>query len=182
MFWRRNRGRERPETALAMVGAKSSDDVLFLGANRLDIASATGEITKLNGRTIVVDPDTSARSRIDAAARQAGGLVDFLQAPLESIPLDASTFHIIIAAPLPDWSAGGDQRLHEARRLLRPGGRVILMFGEPRKGLLGGAKTAAPQPPADDVTTHLLRAGFAGARRLAESEGVTYYEARKPRD
>lgn len=182
MFWRPKRLLDlRPQTAVVMIGAKSSDDVLFLGASHLEVAAATGEITKLNGRTLVVDQDAGANARTEAAAVEAGGIVEFLHAPAESVPLNAATFHIVVAAHLPEWSSGGDQRLHEAMRLLRPGGRVILIYGEPKRGLLS-SKTPAPQPPQDDVVSHLTSAGFNGARRLAESEGVAYYEARKPRD
>ena len=61
-------------------------------------------------------------------------------------------------------------RLSDAIRVLRPGGRIILLLKQTKK------------PAAKDTLDALSAAGFSAARRLAEAEGTEYYEARKSRD
>ena len=71
--------------------------------------------------------------------------------------------------------------LDQAIAVLQPGGRIIVTFGAPARGMLGSLNP--PPPPDTDVVVNLLvRAGLVASRKLAASEGVTYFEARKARE
>jgi len=65
--------------------------------------------------------------------------------------------------------------------VLESGGRIILMFGETVRGMLASLNPPPPPEP-EKVITPLVRAGLVAARRLAAAEGITYFEARKPRE
>ncbi len=165
-----------------MIGPRAADAVLVLGARDPSIAAEIGTVTRLNGRTVVVGESSGAAAAVDRAAEQAGALLEFISAPVDALPFDAGTFHIVVAPELAEWPEDRRAwRLAEAVRVLAPGGRVIVMTGATGRGLLG--RVAPPSSlDADTVIGLLLRTGLLAARKLAEAEKVTYYEARKGRD
>jgi hypothetical protein len=181
MFGWLRRGPARPDTALAMIGSRASDNVLFLGARDPSVAAENGTITRLNGRTVVVGHGPAEHARVDDAAGKAGAILEFVDAPLTALPFTADTFHIVVIPDLAIGSTDATPTVAEAMRVLQPGGRIILIFGEPARGMLS-ALNAPPAPASEVVVVLLQRAGFVAARKLAESGGVTYFEARKSRD
>jgi hypothetical protein len=55
------------QTDLAMIGAKSGQHVLVLGAGEGGLAAALAGVTGLNGRTLAIDPDAGASAAIERA-------------------------------------------------------------------------------------------------------------------
>lgn len=170
------------ETAIAMVDPRAGDDVLFLGASIPKLAGETGATTGLNGRTVVVDPASDAAPRIEQAAREAGALVEFSQAPLDRLPFDADTFKVVVVPDVHLWPTDAWMpRLGDVMRVARPGARIILLAGRRQGRFARALRPSTPALPQERVLTALTRAGAIAARRLAESEGVQYFEARKAR-
>ena len=65
-------------------------------------------------------------------------------------------------------------------RVLRPGGRVIVIERAARGGLVGALLGTARNAPAYEGPVDLLRAnGFAAVRQLSEADGVTFVEGVK---
>jgi ubiquinone/menaquinone biosynthesis C-methylase UbiE len=166
--------------AMAMVGVRSGNQVVVVGAADADLPAQIAVVTGLNGRTLVVDRG-EARVRVEAAARRAGALVDFEEAPPTSLPVAAESTDVLVLA----WglaSLSADERartVEEAMRVLRPGGRAIVVEG-------GKASRAATPPGVSPVTADAILALLAGVggkavRTLATVDGLTYYEARKAR-
>jgi len=180
MFAWLKRTSTRPATALAMIGPRAADAVLFQGASEPAIAGETGTVTRLNGRTVIVG-EAGAEAVATRAAEQAGALIEFIAAPLDALPFDSGTFHIVVTPGVSHWPAERrGRRLAEAVRVLQPGGRLILIEGGPDRGWLGRL-SRPPVLEAGTLTGLLLEAGLVAARRLAEADGGTYYEARKAR-
>lgn len=178
------RTRDRPfKPAVAMLGVKGSDRVLFCGAGMPDLAGAVGVITSLNGQTTVVDRRAGADTQVAAAAAAAGGLVDFEDAPLSLLPFD--TGHWDVAVIVDGLRAHGGQAaagLSEAIRVVRPSGRIVVIDRVSRPGLFGLFRNPdASAEPAEKVVAMLGAAGLRAARLLAEVEGVRYFEAVKGR-
>jgi ubiquinone/menaquinone biosynthesis C-methylase UbiE len=71
--------------------------------------------------------------------------------------------------------------LREARRVLRPGGRAIVIGAAPRGGL-GALFTRAQHDAGFDATGALQAGGFKSVRLLAEREGLRFVEGIKPRN
>jgi SAM-dependent methyltransferase len=164
-----------PPSFLAMIGPRASDEVLFLGAKNPALAAEVGTVTRLNGRTVVVGRGADAAKRAERAETQAGAILEFVEAPFTALPFDAATFHIVVLTEV-DWkTAEHTAWLAEAARVLRPGGRIIIVEALPGRG-------AGQSAPATDVVqARLTASGFIAARRLAQTDGMIYYEGRKAR-
>ena len=170
-----------PATSLAMIGPRAADSVLFLGTGRPSFAAEVGTVTRLNGRTVVVG-DKAHEADVDRAGETAGALLEFAAAPLEALPFDAGTFHIVATTELAEWPASTrGPRLAEATRVLQPGGRMILIVGGPGEGVMGRLKPR-PTLETDAVLNLMTRCGLVATRKLAESAGTTYFEGRKTRE
>jgi ubiquinone/menaquinone biosynthesis C-methylase UbiE len=174
------KGLSRHHTAIAMIGSKPGDQVLVVGGSDPELAAEVGLVTGLNGTTTVCDPDAAARERVEAAAREAGSLVELTDARPTSLPVaDGSQDVVVIMnAAEPVSRADPSTVLEHAMRALRPGGRVIVVDGAPAAGLFRAARGPARLAP-DAVLAQLERAGTKARRQLADVDGVAYYEARK---
>jgi ubiquinone/menaquinone biosynthesis C-methylase UbiE len=167
------------QTALAMVGAKAGSTVIVVGARDPTLAAEIALVTGLNGRTLVVDPSGEERSRIEAAAASAGALVDVETAALTSLPLADGASDIAVITDLGDASSR-DQIVREATRVVRPGGRVVVIEGKKTGGLRklwtgGGSDVIA----ADEILALLGVAGLRATRLLGSAEGISYFEGMK---
>ena len=167
-----------PATSLAMIGPRPADNVLFVGASRPAFAAEVGAVTRLNGRTVVVG-DKTLEATVDRAAVLAGALLEFSDAPFDTLPYAREAFDIVATTELAEWPVEArSARLAEMVRVLRPGGRAILIVGGPGEGLLGKFASRPTLGP-NDVLNLLIRCGLVATRKLAETDGVTYYEGRK---
>ena len=166
-----------------MVGARPGDSVLFCGAGRPDIAGAVGAVTGLNGQTTVVDRQDGAKARVAAAAAAAGALVDFTDAPMTMLPFDNGQWDVAVRADgLTALGGNAATVLSEAVRVVRPGGRVVVIERVSRPGLFGLFRTPEVSvAPPEATTGALTAAGLRGVRLLAEVEGVRYFEGTRLR-
>lgn len=169
-------------TGFAMVGARAGDHVLILGVPGPAAAALAAEIatvTGLNGRTVVIDVGTEARTRAETAAAKAGALIEFEWAPVTMLPLNAGAFDIaVINRQLVHLD--GRNRIaccEEALRVVKPRGRVIVIEALQRPGLFSLIPTRRPGLPAEESRQALVAAGARATRQLANVDGVVYLEA-----
>jgi ubiquinone/menaquinone biosynthesis C-methylase UbiE len=177
------RGLSPHQTALAMIGVKPGDEVLVIGSGDAVLAAELARVTGLNGRLLVVDRADGAQARIDAAAARAGALVEFEDAPPTMLPIDPDSYQIVVinnrlsslnAADRADCCA-------EARRVLKPGGRLSVIDGARRPGMFGLFSQPSTTISGDEILKLLAQCGVRSGRQLGASEGIAYYEAIKPR-
>jgi ubiquinone/menaquinone biosynthesis C-methylase UbiE len=164
--------------AVSMAGIKLGDRLLVVGCTDPLLIAQLATKTGLTGRACAVDDEESTVTRAAHIALSEGALVETFVSPLGTLPLDAAAFDVVVVrgalSRLPNDSRVGC--LTDVRRVLRPGGRCLVIDSGRRglSALVGGASSEyAP-------VSLLEAAGFKAARVLAEREGLTFAEAVNP--
>jgi len=174
---------------VGMTGVKMGDRFLQVGcAHGGRMAAVAGKVG-LSGRAAVVVPDEPSAARARKAAENAGVLVEVETAPSTHLPLTDAAFDLAVV----DDTAGlfgtlrAEDRVasfRELLRVLRPGGRVLIVGAVPRGGLgavLSRTQNGPPFVASGDALKALEADGFRSARMLAEREGLVFVEGIKPR-
>jgi len=166
---------------VTMAGVKLGHRLLAVGAGNPTLIAQLAIKAGLTGRACLVDADQARLAAGAAAVEREGALVEPLHAPFGAWPFDAGSFDIaVIADLLPTLEAGVRAgTIGEVYRLLRPGGRAIVV--EP--GRRGGIAALLHRQPVEasytGPTEALQRGGFTAVRVLAEADGVIYAEGIK---
>lgn len=175
---------------VGMTGVKMGETFVQVGcAHGGRLAAVAGRVG-LSGRAVVVASDESSAARARAAAEGAGVLVEVEVAPPTRLPLADDAFDLAVV----DDTAGlfGTMRpeervaaIREIVRVLRPGGRALVVGGVPRGGLgavLSRSRNGPPFVASGDATKALEADGFKSVRTLAQREGLVFVEGIKPRN
>jgi len=170
---------------VGMTGVKLGDRIVQIGCAHGGRLAAVAAKVGLSGRAVAVAPDEASAARAEKGARDAGVLIEIERAPTTAIPSDADAFDMALV----DDTGGlfGSMRaedrvltVREILRVLRPGGRVMVIGAAPRGGL-GALVTRAQSGPPFDATPSLAAEGFRAVRKLAEREGLVFVEGLKAR-
>jgi|SRR5665213_3744206 len=182
------RGGDPHLLAVSMTGVKLGDRLAFVGSPDPGRIAAIATKVGLSGRAAAAVPDDAAVARVNKAAANAGVLVDVDIADVRNLPYGDGEFDLAVVddtgallAQLPDGDRAAVAR--EVARVLRPGGRVVLVgAGEPAGLHKLLSKTAASPLILSGAANALLEAnGFGIVRTLAEREGLVFVEGLKPR-
>jgi SAM-dependent methyltransferase len=169
--------------AVSMSGLKLGDRLLMLGCSDIPLAAALAAKVGLTGRACLVDESGDRLTAAAAAIEREGALIESFTALLVTLPFEPASFDVVVvrnALPL----LPGSQRsaaVAEVTRVVRPGGRCIVIDDLPRSGLgglIGGHRGGDGSPGAAAVAL-LTEAGFRGVRTLAEREGFVFVEGVK---
>ena len=170
--------------AVSMSGVKLGDRVLIAGAGDVPLIAALASKAGLTGRICVVDEAAGHAARAARAAEREGALVEAAMSPYASLPYEPESFDLVVlrdvlASLRPE---ARDTAVHEASRVLRPGGRCLVIEAMPATGL--GALVARQHVDEHYASTGgaaraLEAEGFAGVRMLAEREGLRFVEGVK---
>ena len=172
-----------------MVGAKMGDRFLQVGCAHGGRMAAIAAKVGLSGRAVVVAPDEASAARARKGAADEGVLVEIEVASPTRLPFDEASFDLaviddtggLVGTMRPEDRV---QTLREAHRVLRPGGRVMIVGTAPRGGfgaIISRAQSGPPFAASGDATKALDAEGFRSARILAEREGLVFVEAVRPR-
>jgi demethylmenaquinone methyltransferase/2-methoxy-6-polyprenyl-1,4-benzoquinol methylase len=182
MLFRRRRNPYR--ALLAMIGIKEADHVAHVGCpgdpgRFAAIANHVGA----SGSVVVMVPDRTSAHRTREAATAARVPVEVQVVPLIRLPRPEASFDAVVVDDTADLfeSIQPERRrsaLGEMFRILRPGGRVIVISRQPRGGMMGALIAQASRPLVDDLRRWLPAEGFEAVRQrtapteLALTEGV----------
>ncbi len=146
-----------------MAGVKLGDRVLAVGVRDPALIAVLAVKAGLTGTACAVDADEAAVKKAAASIERDGALAEVTRAPWGMWPYDADSFDVaVIRDLLPTLTSDSRSRcVSEVLRVLRPGGRAIVIEGAKR-----GTKA-------------LKDAGFAAVRVLAEIDGTSYAEGIK---
>jgi len=186
MFFRIRKPRIEP-FALTMAAASMGERVLQIGLDDPGLASALAAKTGLSGAAALVVDGESDAARARSAAERAGVFLDVRVTPLGALPFEDASFDLVVVHAMRGLLASSEEgpragTLREAYRVLRPGGRGVVIESAPRGGLAGllRAQTADDEQAADGVAEKLLKtAGFHPVRMLAVREGYRFTEGLK---
>ena len=182
------RGPDPHMLSVSMTGVKFGDRVVFVGVPDAARAAAIAAKVGLSGRAVAVVPDDATMRRITRAAANAGVLVDTEAGDVRRLPFAEGEFDIAVCddtGALLEQMSDDDRAavVREVARVLRPGGRLLLIGGGEPTGLgkLISKSPASPLVASGDVNVLLKRSGFGIVRTLAEREGLVFVEGLKPR-
>jgi SAM-dependent methyltransferase len=181
MFFLRKSNLER--LPVAMSGVRMGERALQIGIHDRSLAGAIAAKVGLSGHAAfaVASDDKAAQARSAGAA--AGVLVDVQVSTLDTLPFAADAFDVVVvhagdrSLPALDDSAG-IPLLRESYRVLRIGGRIIVIEGGAR-GITGLLRSRTRRLDAAATVASLTTAGFRAARPLAEREGYRFTEGLK---
>jgi ubiquinone/menaquinone biosynthesis C-methylase UbiE len=171
--------------SVSMAGVKLGDRLLVVGCSDPKLIAAVAVKTGLTGRACAVDDDAA---RVDMAGRAAladGALVETATAPLDQLPYDAASFDLVILRDVLNSRDAGQRPaiLGEVTRVLRPGGRALIMNSTAVSiGLTSmfASKPASEASTVGDPLVRLMKAhGFVAVRTLAERDALVFVEGNK---
>ena len=171
---------------VGMTGVKLGEQVAQLGCSDGGLLGAVAKRVGLSGRFVAYVPDQASAERARRGAADAGVLVDVEAAPSARVPANGNMFDIVLIDDT-DWylsgmeTARGAETLREGLRILRPGGRLMVIGATGAEGL-GRWLMAGRRRRSLDQEDALQANGFALARRLAERDGYIFIEAIRPRE
>jgi SAM-dependent methyltransferase len=148
-----------------MIGARLGDRLLTCGAGDPGLVTAVARVTGLSGRAVAQAASADEAARLQSTAEQAGVLLEVIESPPAALPFEEGDFDLVLIDAVSSPLTGV---LPEARRVLRPGGRVVLVVRQKAQGAPGAAAVQ------QETSTH-----FRGARVLFERDGHAIVEALK---
>jgi SAM-dependent methyltransferase len=186
MLFKFRRMRAMDPLQVAMTGVRMGEKYLQVFCNDATLTRGLATKTGLSGIAALAAPDDTQATRARKAADKAGVLIDIKVGPPSALDWPDDTFDMVVVDNTAGHfsSADGGARqatLTDARRVLRPGGRVELIERLPGGGLFGGA----PAPSVDYIQGGgaegaLTAAGFKPVRTLADRDGYRFVEGLKP--
>lgn len=172
------RGEDPRTFSIAMVGVKMADRLLQVGAGDGTLVAALATKVGLTGRACVVDQSDEGLARARAAAAREGVLLEYERAPYDSLPYEPASFDVVVAnGVLREASPEGRVAVITAiGRVLRSGGRCLVVDRAKRGGLAGLLSTSPPADPSYQPEELLRAGGFKAVRTLGEGNGQRFAE------
>lgn len=167
---------------VSMTSIKLGDRLLVIGGSDTNLIAALATKAGLTGRACMVDEDDALRTRAAAAVEREGALIESFTSPFSTLPFEAGAFDVVVARNV--WRTMPLERrgqfASDVHRVLRPGGRCVVIEGDRQGGLSALLKSDSSEKASEGIEAAFTAAGFRGVRRLAEREGMAYVEGVKP--
>lgn len=175
---------ERDPLAVTMIGVRMGERVLQIADEHSPLVAAVAAKPGMSGTSAIIAVGAAAAERLRAAVSESGALVDLHVGPMSAMPFPDAAFDAVVMHHASRILASLDEVTHsqairECRRVLRLGGRMVVVDGSPRSGfggLLGGKSSPVAPEDAGGTAKLLQQAGFAAVRVLAEREGYRFIE------
>lgn len=165
---------------VAMTAVRMGDRLLVIGCGETKVIAQIAARPGLTGRACAVDRSADRTARAAMSAEREGALLETDTAPFTALPFDASAFDVVVINHLLPELTSDDRiaSLREAARVLRGGGRCVIVQAG-RRGGLSGLLTGSPPMSATDAEALMQAAGFVAVRTVAERDGLLFVEGGK---
>lgn len=181
-FFRKGQGKHT--LAVAMTALKLGDRLLEIGCSDVALLAAVASKAGLSGRACAVVETEADAARLQSGAARAGTLLEVEVAPFGKLPFPDNSFDVVVIDSQEGLIAGmrPEDRigcLREARRVLVPRGRAVVIERVARPGIAG---VFFRQPVnqhyrlAGGSAAALRAEGFRAVRVLAERDGLSFIE------
>lgn len=179
MFLRKTKGRE--PLPITMTGVRMGERLLQIGVDDPALAGAIAAKVGLSGAAALAVSDEPGAARANAAAAEAGALVDVTVTALETLPYPDASFDVVVVHGMRSAVGGSApgvsvEALKQCLRVLRPGGRCIAITPGRRTGLGALLRPAPPEAASDSAAAALGAAGFHPVRVVGDLEGLRFTE------
>jgi ubiquinone/menaquinone biosynthesis C-methylase UbiE len=171
----------REPLAIAMSGVRMGERVLQIGMDTPLVTGLLAAKPGLSGESSMVVPDDATAVSAKRAAEKAGALVNIRVHDLENLPFDPHSFDLVVVhnrdGQLANLSEGKRSRaLQECRRVVRSGGRVVVIEKGTPSGLTAIFQSRK-EPEGTPATVKALEAaGFRAVRLLGDRDGYRFVE------
>ncbi len=167
--------------AVTIAGVKLGQRFLAVGVRDPALIAVLSAKSGLTGTACAVDADDEAVRKAAASIEARGVLADVTRAPWGMWPYDDGSFDVAVVKDLLPVLTSYDcsRCVAEALRVLRPGGRAVVIEPAPRGGFGALLSRQNIDPSYRGALQTLKDEGFAAVRQLAESDGVLYVEGIK---
>jgi ubiquinone/menaquinone biosynthesis C-methylase UbiE len=188
MFFLRKAKLDTEPLPIKMSGVRMGERLLQIGVDDPTALATMALKTGLSGSTSVAVTDEASAARARAGAAEAGALIDLHVTNLDALPFDNDAFDAVVVHARNGLlvalhaEARADRALREACRVLRRGGRIIVIESGPKGGLAGMLHRYRPDPAYDragGTAAALQTAGFKPVRLLWDREGYRFTEGLK---
>jgi len=173
----------RDTSPLVMTGVHEGDRALQIGVDDPLLAAAIATRVGRQGHAAIAVADPEQADRAQAAAARVAVNIDVRMGALDALPFFPDSFDVVVvhaeavSVDLDDWS--GRAILRDVSRVLRTGGRVVILEGGTRD-LLRRLSRRRISRIGTRLNT-LRAAGFTAAELLEERAGYRVFEAAKAR-
>jgi ubiquinone/menaquinone biosynthesis C-methylase UbiE len=172
----------REPLAIAMSGVRMGERLLQIGIDTPPVTGLLGAKPGLSGESSIVVSDEATAARARKAVSETGALVNVVVHALDALPFDNGSFDVVIvhnrtgqlAARINDLQALG-----ECRRVLRSGGRVVVLDKGSPSGLTAIFQSRTDQGNPEATIRGLEGAGFRAVRMLGDRDGYRFVEGLK---
>jgi ubiquinone/menaquinone biosynthesis C-methylase UbiE len=171
----------REPLAIAMSGVRMGERLLQIGMDTPVVTALLAAKPGLSGESSMVVPDDATAVSAKRAAEKAGALVNIKVQNLEGLPFDQHSLDLVIIhnrngqlASLSDTQRS--RTLQEIRRVLRSGGRVVVLDKGTPSGLAAIFQPKREPDAATATVKALETAGFRSVRPLGDRDGYSFVE------
>lgn len=177
MFFLRKSSKER--LPVAMTGVRMGERALQIGIDDSSLVGAIAAKVGLSGHAAIVVRNEREAAKAQSATEKAGALADVQVETGAALPFESDSFDVIVLHAANGVPPQAASTLREGHRILRTGGRFVIVEGGPGEGALAFLRAKPRLPDSATVVQSMSAVGFRATRLLAEHEGYRFSEGLK---